>query len=207
MGRSCQHRPTIDPASGENKRKLAVRRRCPPARPTCFVFPPRARSPSGPPPHRRHFRLHRDQLRPGPLGAAAGPLRRRRLPQPARLRPPPSVHHRAPNAPPPSSPANRSRGATRRRNFRPTRPAHRTIGPGTMPAGQFFRLGDKRDNRRGSHFFGFRPRAEIIGEATGGVVSATPTAGSARASVASSPSSTEPRHRLSSSPPRLPPGS
>ena len=40
-----------------------------------------------------------------------------------------------------------------------------------MPAGQFFRLGDKRDNRRGSHFFGCRPRAEIIGEARAVVVS------------------------------------
>lgn len=207
MGRSCQHRPTIDPASGENKRKLAVHRRCPPARPTCFAFPPRARSPSrsssAPPPRP-----------PSPGSTASRAARRSRRssaatsssatgsPTTSAFRPPPRAERAA------SVFARESlTGRDPAAQFRPTRPAHRTIGPDTMPAGQFFRLGDKRDNRRGSHFFGFRPRAEIIGEATGGVVSATPTAGSARASVASSPSSTEPRHRLSSSPPRLPPGS
>jgi hypothetical protein len=144
--RSCQHRPTIGPASGENKRKLAGRRRGPTDRPTCFVFPPCARSSS------------RFSSSPPP-------------------RPP--------------SPASTMSRAARRSRHR----AHRPL----------FHARDNRDHRRASRVFGFRPRAAIIGEPTGAVVSASPTAGSARASVLSSPSSTAPRHRLSFPPPRLHP--
>ncbi|MCX6940805.1 MAG: signal peptidase I [Verrucomicrobia bacterium] len=50
--------------------------------------------------------------------------------------------------------------------FLPAQPALRNFGPVTVPAGHYFMLGDNRDNSRDSRFFGFMPRAEIIGEAT-----------------------------------------
>jgi signal peptidase I len=53
----------------------------------------------------------------------------------------------------------------------PARPALRTFGPVRVPAGQYFMMGDNRDNSRDSRFFGFMPRAEIIGEAKGVFVS------------------------------------
>ena len=54
----------------------------------------------------------------------------------------------------------------------PTRPALRDFGPTVVPAGHYFVLGDNRDNSRDSRFFGFIPRAEIIGEAKAVVASA-----------------------------------
>ena len=54
----------------------------------------------------------------------------------------------------------------------PTRPALRDFGPVRVPAGHYFMMGDNRDNSRDSRFFGFMPRAEIIGEAKGVFVSA-----------------------------------
>jgi len=54
----------------------------------------------------------------------------------------------------------------------PTRPALRNFGPITVPAGEYFLMGDNRDNSRDSRYFGFVPRAEIIGEAKGVFVSA-----------------------------------
>jgi len=47
----------------------------------------------------------------------------------------------------------------------PGRPALRNFGPVRVPAGHYFMMGDNRDNSRDSRFFGFMPRAEIIGEA------------------------------------------
>jgi signal peptidase I len=54
----------------------------------------------------------------------------------------------------------------------PARPAMRDFGPTVVPAGHYFVLGDNRDNSRDSRFFGFIPRAEIIGEAKAVVASA-----------------------------------
>jgi signal peptidase I len=54
----------------------------------------------------------------------------------------------------------------------PARPALRTFGPTRVPAGHYFMMGDNRDNSHDSRFFGFVPRAEIIGEAKGVFVSA-----------------------------------
>jgi signal peptidase I len=54
----------------------------------------------------------------------------------------------------------------------PARPALRSFGPMRVPAGSYFMMGDNRDNSRDSRFFGFMPRAEIIGEAKGVFVSA-----------------------------------
>jgi len=54
----------------------------------------------------------------------------------------------------------------------PGRPALRNFGPVRVPAGSYFMMGDNRDNSRDSRFFGFMPRAEIIGEAKAVVGSA-----------------------------------
>jgi len=59
--------------------------------------------------------------------------------------------------------------------FLPRRPALRNFGPVTVPAGHCFMLGDNPDNSRDSRFFGFMPRAEIIGATTAVVASADPT--------------------------------
>ena len=56
--------------------------------------------------------------------------------------------------------------------FLPAQPAPRNFGPVTVPAGHYFMLGDNRDNSRDSRYFGFMPRAEIIGEAKAVVASA-----------------------------------
>ena len=56
----------------------------------------------------------------------------------------------------------------------PARPALRDFGPVRVPAGHYFMMGDDRDNSRDSRFFGFMPRAEIIGEAKSVFVSADP---------------------------------
>ena len=52
------------------------------------------------------------------------------------------------------------------------RPVLREFAPVRVPAGHYLMLGDNRDNSRDSRFFGFMPRAEIIGEAKAVVVSA-----------------------------------
>jgi signal peptidase I len=54
----------------------------------------------------------------------------------------------------------------------PARPALRDFGPTRVAAGSYFVMGDNRDNSHDSRFFGFVPRAEIIGEAKGVFVSA-----------------------------------
>jgi signal peptidase I len=46
----------------------------------------------------------------------------------------------------------------------PAVPARRDFGPTKLSAGQYFMMGDNRDNSRDSRYFGIMPRAEIIGE-------------------------------------------
>jgi len=43
-----------------------------------------------------------------------------------------------------------------------------------VPNGQYFMMGDSRDNSRDSRYFGFVPRAAIVGRATHVVVSLDP---------------------------------
>jgi signal peptidase I len=47
----------------------------------------------------------------------------------------------------------------------PNRNAMRSFGPVVVPAGQYFMLGDNRDNSGDSRYFGFVPRASIVGRA------------------------------------------
>ena len=47
----------------------------------------------------------------------------------------------------------------------PRRGAMRTFGPVTVPQGQYFMMGDSRDNSEDSRYFGFVPREAFVGRA------------------------------------------
>lgn len=53
----------------------------------------------------------------------------------------------------------------------PDRPAMRNFGPYVVPAGQYFLMGDSRDNSRDSRYFGPVARREIVGKAEAVLVS------------------------------------
>lgn len=53
-------------------------------------------------------------------------------------------------------------------------PALRSYGPVQVPNGNYFMMGDSRDNSRDSRYFGFVPRAAIVGRATHVVLSLDP---------------------------------
>lgn len=58
--------------------------------------------------------------------------------------------------------------------FLPDVAAYRTFGAVRVPPGKYFMMGDNRDNSRDSRYFGFVPRAAIVGRATRVVVSLNP---------------------------------
>jgi len=53
----------------------------------------------------------------------------------------------------------------------PQRPALRTFGPITVPAGKYFMMGDNRDNSNDSRFWGTVDRNRIVGRAVAVVIS------------------------------------
>jgi signal peptidase I len=53
----------------------------------------------------------------------------------------------------------------------PGRSAMRSFGPRLVPPGQYFMMGDSRDNSRDSRFFGTVPRDQIVGRASAVIVS------------------------------------
>ena len=56
----------------------------------------------------------------------------------------------------------------------PGRAALRTFGPRVVPAGEYFMMGDSRDNSRDSRYFGPVPRRLIVGRATAVLLSFDP---------------------------------
>jgi signal peptidase I len=56
----------------------------------------------------------------------------------------------------------------------PDRPSLRNFGPITVPDGQYFMMGDNRDNSRDSRWYGFVPRKLIVGRVSGVAISVDP---------------------------------
>jgi signal peptidase I len=56
----------------------------------------------------------------------------------------------------------------------PAREQEQNLGPVSVPAGQYFVLGDNRDNSADSRYIGFVPRRNIVGRASRIVVSLDP---------------------------------
>ncbi len=63
-------------------------------------------------------------------------------------------------------------GREHRMQVLPAVQARRNFAPVTVPAGQYFMLGDNRDNSEDSRFIGFVPRGKLIGRAHHVLVSA-----------------------------------
>lgn len=57
----------------------------------------------------------------------------------------------------------------------PSRVAVRDFGPVTVPAGEYFLLGDSRNNSRDSRFFGPVARASIVGRVSAIIISLSPS--------------------------------
>lgn len=56
----------------------------------------------------------------------------------------------------------------------PFRPAMRSFGPIVVPEGQYFMMGDNRDNSADSRYFGFVERERIVGRALAVAISLNP---------------------------------